>query len=53
MLTIETQVIDGVITSSPGPISIALSNRCIAAVAEERATPYRLPVSEQTPSSNA
>ena len=39
MLTIETQVIDGVITSSPGPISIALSSRCIAAVAEESATP--------------
>ena len=40
IFTIETQVIDGVTTSSPGPMFIALSRMCIAAVAEESATPY-------------
>ena len=38
MFGVETQVMEGVMTSSPGPMSMALSTRCIAAVADETAT---------------
>ena len=53
MFTIETQVIDGVMTSSPGPSFMIFIKRCMAAVADESATPNRLPVISQTPDSSA
>ncbi|OGV67274.1 MAG: hypothetical protein A2283_05030 [Lentisphaerae bacterium RIFOXYA12_FULL_48_11] len=42
--TVETQVIDGVITSSPGPIPKAVRMTCIPAVAEAMATASWHPV---------
>ena len=47
ILTIDTQVIDGITTSSPGPSLKTRVRRCIPAVPEESATPKRLPLSSQ------
>ena len=44
MLTVEAKVIDGVMTSSPGPMPRAMSARCIPAVAETTETACRAPV---------
>ena len=52
-LAVDTQVIEGVITSSPGPISIALMKRCMPAVADDSATAYRAPVISHTSCSNS
>ena len=42
-LTVETQVIDGVMTSSPGPMPSACIRRCMPAVAEVSATACCVP----------
>ena len=49
----ETHVMDGVITSSPGPIFMAFKARCIPAVAEASATDLAQPVYSQNFSSNS
>jgi hypothetical protein len=52
-LTVETQVMEGVITSSPGPIFRALRARCIPAVAEDKATACFAPQYSLKASSNS
>jgi hypothetical protein len=44
MFGVDAQVIDGVMTSSPGPIPSARSSTCKPAVAEVSATACRAPV---------
>jgi len=50
---VETQVIEGVTTSSPGPMSSAFNSRCMPAVADESATQSSAPVYSQNFDSNS
>jgi hypothetical protein len=52
-LTVETQVMEGVITSSPGPMPRARRRRCIPAVPEDSATAPRHPTYSQNLCSNS
>jgi len=53
MFTVEAKVSDGVITSSPGPISRAARRSCIAAVPEVKETARAAPVSSWKDCSNS